>query len=94
MPVFKVNIDQPLTKWNRFTRFVEASTAEAAQAIAETLLPPDNEEPDDAYSGLFDEDAGEWSVNEVELASDEDLADAEPGQLHGFTADNVIVGAD
>jgi hypothetical protein len=57
MAVYCVNIDQAVTTWNRFTRYVEAESEEDALAkAAEIAAAQDEDGPEDSGPGNFDEE--------------------------------------
>jgi hypothetical protein len=77
MPVFKVNIDRKVVNWDRFTRFIEADNEAQAEEIGNKLADEANNNcPDDAGPGNFDNELEDWDVNDVEEAEEEDLASA------------------
>lgn len=88
MPIFKVNIDREVTNWDRFTRFIEAETADAAEAIAKKIAHAANEEEPESYYGKwFDDESGDWILNDIELATEKDVEDAEEDQLFNIEPD-------
>lgn len=82
MPIFRINIDREVTNWDRFTRYIEADTKEAAEEIAAGLADQANDDcPDDAGPGNFDDQLGDWQVNDsTEVTESEMLAEA--GELY------------
>lgn len=82
MPIYRVNIDRPVTTWDRFTRYVRADTPEEAESIGAAMaVQANDEEPDDTYGGLFDPEPGAFAVNDVEEADPIDLNTAEDCQI-------------
>lgn len=67
MPVFQVKIERKVTKYDEFTRFIEADTREQAEAAAERLAEETEREgcPDDAAETDMPSDLGEWEVGDI-----------------------------
>lgn len=89
MPIFRIDIDRKVTNWDRFTRYVEAETQEAAQALGKTIATGANSDcPDEFVSSLFDDEYGDWAVNEVAEADDFDLEAATNDELQALSDDD------
>jgi len=83
MPVYKVNIDRKVVNWERFTRYIEAANPELAEVIADQLADHANRDcPDDAGPGNFDDELEDWQFNDLEEASETDLAMATEHELY------------
>jgi len=76
MPVFKVNIDRKVTNYDRFVRLIEAETEKQAMELGQYLADAANQDcPDDAGPGSFDDELGDWSANDATLVAPEDVTD-------------------
>lgn len=78
MTVYRVHIDREVTTWDRFTRYIEAESAVAAEAKGLELADAaDRDCPDDAGLSGCDTELGAWSVNSVEPADAQELIGAD-----------------
>lgn len=74
LKIWRVNIDRAVTTYDRFTRYIRAETAAEAEAIADKIADEANDDcPDDAGPGNFDDELGDWGVN--------DSAEAKPDEI-------------